>query len=44
MSALQNEKVQAHHPDYKHPLIVEWVCVRNHVILDKERRRKEQAE
>lgn len=35
-----NEKVEAHHEDYKLPLDVIWVCKKHHVILDRMRRER----
>jgi hypothetical protein len=35
-----NEKVEAHHEDYTHPLDVIWVCKKHHILLDKMRRER----
>lgn len=33
------ERVDAHHPDYRHPLDVRWLCRKHHVQLHKEEAR-----
>ena len=29
-------KVQAHHPDYNRPLLIIWLCLKHHRLLEKE--------
>jgi hypothetical protein len=35
-------RLEKHHPDYRYPLRVRWVCKPCHVIEDAERRAREQ--
>ncbi len=29
-----NQKVEAHHPDYRRPLFVQWLCRTHHLAID----------
>lgn len=35
--------IQAHHPDYGKPLLVEWLCVRCHAVEDSEKHKHKRS-